>query len=251
MTPLRRRFDEARLAVILLTRLPMGRLADPVPSLGAAAWAYPFVGLIVGMAGWAAQAVALVLGLAPDPAALIAVAVMALLTGGLHLDGLADLADGLGGGRDRAHALEIMRDSRIGTYGAVTLILAIGLQAAALAQFAAGMPLLAFLLAGVVSRLAMTAALHLLPQARADGLGKSAGGTGDGTLVPRALVCVGLTVALGAAWLIALAAAAAMAALVVWRTMRRLGGQTGDVLGAVQMIAEIACLLALSAALAP
>lgn len=251
MTPLRRRIDEARLAVILLTRLPAGRLADPVPSLGAAAWAYPFAGLIVGAAGWAAQAAALALALAPDPAALIAVAVMALLTGGLHLDGLADLADGLGGGRDRAHALEIMRDSRIGTYGAVALILALGLQAAALAQFAAGTPLLALLLAGVASRLAMTAALHLLPQARADGLGKSAAGTHRGTLAPGALVGVGLTVALGAAGLIAVAAAAAMAALVAWRALRRLGGQTGDVLGAVQMIAETACLLALSAALAP
>lgn len=251
MTPLRRWFDEARLAVIMLTRLPVGRLADPVPSLAEAAWAYPLVGLIVGAAGWAAQAAVLALGLAPDPAALIAVAVMALLTGGLHLDGLADLADGLGGGRDRAHALEIMRDSRIGTYGAVALILAIGLQGAALAQFAAGAPLLAFLLTGVASRLAMTATLHLLPQARADGLGKSAGGTGRGTLLPGALVCAGLTVALGAAGLIAVAAATVMAALVAWRAMRRLGGQTGDVLGAVQMIAETACLLVLSAALAP
>ena len=257
MTAGRRRIAEARLALMLLTRLPVGQLAEPAPQLSAARWAYPLVGLVVGLTGWAAQAGALALGLGAAPSALLAVGAMALVTGGLHLDGLADLADGLGGGRDRTHALDIMRDSRIGSYGTIALVLVVGLGAGALAQFSAGAPLAVFLLAGVASRLAMLAALVALPPARGDGLGKSAAGpgagpgagSGAGALVPGALVCVVVGVATGPAAIAALAVCAATAGGVAWRARVRLGGQTGDVLGAVQAVAEAACLLALSATL--
>ncbi len=248
MTALGRRIAEARLALILLTRLPAGRLADPVPPLASAAWAYPLVGLVVGAIGWAVQAGALAMGLGEASAALMALGVMVLATGGLHLDGLADLADGLGGGRDRAHALEIMRDSRIGTYGALALILAVGLGIAALTGFEGGAPLAAFLLAGVTSRLAMTAVLLWLPPARAEGLGQSATGIGPAALLPGVLLCGALGVALGPVVIVALGIAVIAASLIAWRAWRRLGGQTGDVLGAVQVSAEIACLLALSVA---
>ena len=119
---LRRRLDEARLALMLLTRLPVGRLKDPVPSLAEARWAYPLVGLVIGAIAWVAHHGALMLGLGPLPAALVALGAMVLVTGALHHDGLADFADGLGGGRDPDHRLEIMRDSRIGSYGALALI---------------------------------------------------------------------------------------------------------------------------------
>lgn len=246
MTALRRRITEAWLALILLTRLPLGQLPEPVPPLSAAVWAYPLVGLVVGFVGWLAQAGALAVGLAAFPTALLAIGAMALVTGGLHLDGLADLADGLGGGRDREHALEIMRDSRIGSYGTLALIFALGIAVTALAQFGTGAPLLVFLLTGVASRFAMTAALCWLPRARPDGLGKAAAPRGSGALVPGGLLFLGLIVATGGGAVTASAVAAVAAGIVAWRAWLRLGGQTGDVLGAVQVVAETALLLVLS-----
>jgi adenosylcobinamide-GDP ribazoletransferase len=244
-----RRVEEARLALLLLTRLPAGRLAEPAPTLAAARWAYPLVGLVVGALAAAAQAGALAVGLGPVAAAVLALAVAALVTGALHLDGLADFADGIGGGRDRAHALLIMRDSRIGSYGVIALFFALGLAVAGLADMEPGMAPAALLLAATGSRLAMLVVLDRLPPAREDGLGRSASGTAPGAWIAGA-VAVGLLAAwIGPASIPALLAMA-LAALAVSRlALRRIGGQTGDVLGATQVTAEVACILALSAAL--
>lgn len=236
MTTPRRRIDEARLALMFLTRLPVGRLEDPAPSLSDARWAYPLVGLVTGLTAWAVQHGALALGVPPLISACAALGALALVTGGLHHDGLADFADGIGGGRDRAHCLEIMRDSRIGSYGVLALIFAILLAAAALAT-PQGLPLTAFLMAGVASRLAMVAVLDLLPPARTDGLGHQASHKGITAWIPGiaavlALVLIDLRLA------IALPLMAAIAALVAWRAHRRIQGQTGDVLGAVQVSSE-------------
>lgn len=248
-----RRLAEARLALMLLTRLPAGRLADPVPELAAARWAFPLVGLAVGALGWGAQAAAVAAGLGPAVAALAALAAMVLATGALHLDGLADFADGMGGGRDCDHCLQIMRDSRIGSYGTIALILALGLAAAALARFDAGAPLAVLLFVGVASRLAMLVVLDLLPPARADGLGQRVAVPAHGppkAWAPGAIVLVVVAAAIGPAALAALAAAAVAAALVARIARRRIGGQTGDVLGAAQVVAEVACLLAFAASAA-
>ncbi|WP_327787100.1 adenosylcobinamide-GDP ribazoletransferase [Rhabdonatronobacter sediminivivens] len=245
-----RRLQELQLAVMLLTRLPAGRLADPAPGLAAGAWAFPLVGLLPGAVLWAVLAGALALGLAPMGAALLGLGAAALLTGGLHHDGLADCADGLGGGRDRAHALEIMRDSRIGTYGVLALVFAIGLGAAALAQIGAGLGLAQALLIGVASRMAMLGAMWALPPARDDGLGQQVRGVAPGALLPGALLLAGLALWTGAGSLWVLALMAASGALLARRAQRRLGGQTGDVLGAVQLASETAGWVALAALLA-
>lgn len=246
---LRARLEEAKLALMLLTRLPAGRLAEPAPAMGAAAWAFPLVGLVVGLIGAGAHWAALALGLGPVLAALLALAAMVLATGALHLDGLADFADGMGGGRDRAHVLEIMRDSRIGSYGVIALVLVLGAMAAVLARLPAERVLPSLLLAAVASRLAMLMVLDLLAPARADGLGRMAMGAGKGAWVPGALVAAALALWLGPAALAGLAAGG-LAALWVARIARaRIGGQTGDVLGASQVAAELGCLLGLAAAL--
>jgi len=119
-------------AIGLLSRLPVPVDTDLATRRGArAAWAYPLAGLVVGaLAGLVAQ-VALWLGLPPSIAALLALAAMIAITGALHEDGLADSADGLWGGWDRARRLEIMKDSRIGTYGVLALGLTLLLRAAA------------------------------------------------------------------------------------------------------------------------
>ncbi|MDZ7905514.1 MAG: adenosylcobinamide-GDP ribazoletransferase [Cypionkella sp.] len=129
---------DLQLALMLLTRLPAGHLAqagDP-PPLARAVWAYPIVGALVGAMGAGVLVGAATLGLAPSIAATLALAVCILATGGLHEDGLADVADGFGGGQDRARKLEIMRDSRIGSYGTLALILSLALRVQILAAFA-------------------------------------------------------------------------------------------------------------------
>ena len=243
------RIDEARLALMLLTRLPVGRLHDPVPGIGAARWAFPLAGLPVGTLCWAAHAGALQLGATPGLAAVVAVAAAALVTGALHLDGLADLADGLGGGRDRAHRLEIMRDSRIGSFGAVALILALGVTAEALAGLGTAASLALFVAVGALSRAAMVILLAALPPAREAGLGRSARGGAGGTAAAL-LVALLLGLPAGRDLPVACAAAVGTTALLGLLVRRRLGGQTGDVLGAAQVLAEAVMWTALAVALA-
>jgi adenosylcobinamide-GDP ribazoletransferase len=195
------------------------------------------------------QAGALTVGLGALPAALLALTVTALITGALHLDGLGDFADGIGGGRDRAHALLIMRDSRIGSYGVIALILAIGLGATGLADVQPETAPAVLLLAATGSRLAMLVVLDRLPPAREDGLGRSASGNAPGAWLPGAVAVALIAVWIGPASLPALIAMV-LAALAVSRlALRRIGGQTGDVLGATQVTAEVVCILALAAAL--
>ncbi len=237
---LARRREELRLALMLLTRLPVGRIAGEAPSMAASAWAWPAAGLVVGLLSALALAVALGVGLPPLPAALLALSVAALATGAMHEDGLADLADGFGGGATRERKLEIMRDSRIGSYGVVALVLSFGFRAAAIAALApagAGWALVG-LSAG--SRATLPAALALMPPARPDGLGRAAAAEAVPALPAAAigLLCL-LPLGLFAALAVALAIGLAALALGIL-ARRQIGGQTGDVLGAMQQVGEIA-----------
>lgn len=241
------RLAEARAAAMLLTRLPVGQGAGRPPAAAASGWAFPLVGAVVGFAGWAVWSLASACGLPQVMSALLAVGATVALTGAMHEDGLADSVDGLGG-RDREAALSIMRDSRIGTFGVLALIVAMGLRVMAVAEVGAAGPLLAaFVATAAASRLAMLAAMALMPPAREDGLGHGAGRPGPGVVA----VGVGLTVVLvaplgqGAAAVLALMGLAALLAGLL--AQRRLGGQTGDVLGAIQVVAEVAGWLVLVA----
>lgn len=233
------RLAHLRLALMMLTRLPVGRFSEAVPTLAQARWAFPLAGLPVGLIGWGVFSGGAYLGLAPLTVGVVAVAAMALVTGALHYDGLSDFADGLGG-RDRAQRLEIMRDSRIGSYGAVVLVFVALALASSVAALAGGIQALwLFLLMAVASRMLMLCALDLLPAARADGLGQSASGTAL-PWAPGLVAIAGLTVVLGLPALGLLAGMAAVALMVALMAQRRLGGQTGDVLGAVQLSTETA-----------
>lgn len=235
------RFAEARIALMLLTRIPAGSVAEPVPVMASSAWAFPLVGAIAGGVGAIAFAAGVAINLPPAMASLVAVAAVVAATGGMHEDGLADLADGLGGGRDCAGKLAIMRDSSIGSYGALALILALGLRAAAMmtladaALVAGGMIALA-----MASRAAMAIALFLMPPARDEGLGKSAAGVG---MMPAAFAAavalpgLAFLVGNGLAVAIAMAVTGVLLGVLAWR---QIGGQTGDVLGAMQQVTEIA-----------
>jgi len=243
-------FDQFLLATAVLTRLPVAPANDsPEPERGGvaeASWAFPAVGAGIGMIAAIVMFLASTFGLGEASSALLALVAAGLITGALHEDGLADTADGFGGGRSRDEKLAIMRDSRQGTYGTLALIFSIGLRAAALASIAgpieAGLALIA---AHASSRAALPVVMRWLEPARDDGLGAMAGTPGPAPMLMA--LAIGILVALGmlgpvrgaVALVLSGMAAAAMAVL----ARREIGGYTGDVLGAIQQIGEIVMLL--------
>jgi cobalamin 5'-phosphate synthase/cobalamin synthase len=238
-----------RAAVAFLTRVPVDRGGDVTAAdVGRGAVWFPAVGAAVGGAA-AITAWAVALALPPAVAALAAVAVGALLTGALHLDGLADTADGYGAAT-RERALEIMRDHAVGAFGVLAITLDVGLRTAAVAALLARPHgLLALVAAGALSRSASACLGLLLPDARA-----AAGAGGRASLLAgggprRALVAAGLGAAVAVPCLggwhgpAVVAAAAGAAALWGWHCRRRLGGVTGDTLGAASEGVEALVLL--------
>jgi adenosylcobinamide-GDP ribazoletransferase len=189
------------------------------------------------------------LGLPPVLAAGLALAAQIITTGALHEDGLADLADGFWGGRDPARRLEIMRDSRIGSYGTLALVVSVGLRWQALAVLAgqgAGLAAVAILAVAMTSRAVPAVLLAVLPPARSDGMGRLASG-GAGPEVVAAVLLAGLPALALSGMLPAMALQAAFGFGVARLSLAKIGGQTGDVLGAAQQLAEIAALLVLAA----
>lgn len=248
------------LALQFLTRIPVtGRLAAWVgysPALlRAAAGHFPGVGWVVGLIAAAVYAGA-ILFWPPAVAAVLATAATAWVTGGFHEDGLADVADGLGGTRDPARALEIMRDSRVGAFGALALMLALAGKVALLVALA---------VQGTVVVAAALVAAHVLSRAVPLGVMQRLPHVGGAKSKPLADAVSSRALIAAAVWslpALALVVAAAGAVktmvlvAVLWGLTRwlsawfrhRLGGYTGDCLGAVQQCAELALYLVLAAA---
>ena len=236
--------------------LPAAPGGAAMADFGKALRALPVAGAIIGGAGGAALFCARAVGLPPLPTAVCAIAALVAVTGALHEDGLADVADGFGGGATREKKLEIMRDSRLGSYGAIALALALMLRVtslAALTERGLGLAISALICAGAVSRTAGLLPLLLSAPARRDGAGAAMPRpAGDATRL--ALILAGaasaplLFAGVPVSQVLCADIAAALAAFVVTRLAeRQIGGYTGDVLGATQQAAEIAVLLALSA----
>lgn len=241
---------QLRLAFAFLTRLPVGPGTIPEMRLACAAWAFPVVGVVVGALAAGVLLVAERIGLSGSPAVLLALATMALATGGLHEDGLADTADGLGARGDAERRLAVMRDSRIGTFGALALIFGIGLKLAALRQIGSGNDgATALIVAATMSRAILPGLMAVVAPARASGLSHAAGT--PGLLNAAIAAAVGLAVAMAIfepfGGLVAAAASAGVAAAAAALCRRAFGGQTGDTLGAAQQAGEVACLLAIAA----
>ena len=252
MTPisgnwLKDRSEEFRASLAFSTRLPLTRVSSqPAKAVANAAWAFPVTGLIVGLIGALVYALAHRLGLPAWPAATLSLAATLAVTGALHEDGLADTADGFGGGDSRQTKLDIMRDSRTGAYGVCALVLVLLLRTGALASFADTYAVLWALLAShCAARAAMVTMMWLLPPARSDGLSFEAGGPpGEGVAAAAAIAFVVLLICLHPMrGFIAALVLIAVVALIAWLAMRQIEGQTGDVLGAVEQVGEVAVLL--------
>lgn len=239
--------QDVRIAVLFLTRIPTGWIEDMRSSdLAGAAWAFPIVGLIVGAISGGVLYLLASTELSPLVCAFIALGVQAFVTGALHEDGLADVADGLGAG-DKARTLEIMRDSRIGTYGVLALILSVAIRAGAISGIAGpGFACLAMIAAAIFSRGALPVIMHSLPTARDDGLSKDAGKPSlQSAAIAGAISVIALfTIMPFSVALAALVIGSVLVGLLLRWAMQGIGGQTGDVLGAAQQLAEIAVLIA-------
>ncbi|MBN8532621.1 MAG: adenosylcobinamide-GDP ribazoletransferase [Rhizobiales bacterium] len=245
------------------SRLPVPQLAfetEPhaLPDFSRIAWAVPIAGLIIGVIGGLAGALAMLAGLSPMIAASLTLATLVIITGCFHEDGLADACDGLWGGMTPERRLEIMKDSRIGSYGAAGLALSLLIRFAALSEL--------FRLMGPYAGLAIPAvasfsrAISFVPAAMLN----PAATKGLAALAPmpglRALplpLAIGGAVFAGTCLLLDLAPALWMAiaplALVLMLAIslmrRKIGGFTGDLLGATQQLAEMALLLTFAAAI--
>ncbi|VBB68843.1 Cobalamin synthase [invertebrate metagenome] len=218
-------------------------------------WIFPLVGMIVGAAGAAVYAMSVAVGLTPLLAAVLALAVMTRLTGGLHEDGLADMADGFGVTGSRLHKMTVMRDSHIGTFGVLTLGFAIAIRATAIAAVGAtGVAdvAVALILAEAMGRAAMPLAMRLAPPARLDGLGATAAAADDKEALVATIIAVALAGILAltllqlwrAVWTI-------MTMLLIARVItacacQHIGGHTGDVLGATGHAVSTAVLVSLA-----
>lgn len=251
MTPLR----EIQLffcAVQFLTRVPTPRLEGFQPDWTTRAARYfPLVGLLVGgvcaAVFWGAAKV-----WSGSVAALLAVGAGVLLTGGFHEDGLADTADGLGGGQTRAKRLSIMKDSRVGTYGVLALLFVLGLKITALASLPAALGAWVLVAAHAAGRGAAVLAMAVLPYA-AEGKATKWKPADGGLTWPEAVIALavaGLPLALSpdGVVLAGLAFGCAAAATLALIARRLIGGYTGDVLGGVEQVFEASFILGVAAA---
>lgn len=264
-------------STLFLSRLPVARLlaadrCNAMPDFGETAHTFPLAGLVIGLLPAVIVFFGGLLGLDGSILAWIAIATVAVTTGALHEDGLADVADGFWGGHERARKLAIMRDSAIGTYGVLALIVSVGLKAMALSAVlnnttpAQGATLI--IIAAALSRTAMLYPWYSLPNARdahddaKDGAGKTTAGLSSRfgepdfhTYLRGCLWCLPFLALLWAtcgiaALVLGLGLVKVAIMLVVQTARHHIGGHTGDVLGATQQMAELAFWLGLAIAFA-
>ncbi len=247
-------WPDLKLCLVFMTRLPLRLDARTQHrSLAQACALLPLVGVVVGVFGALVLSLAQAVGLPAIPAAAISVTATILLTGALHEDGLADVADGFGGGLDKARKLEIMRDSRIGSYGVIAIGLSLILRVTLIAEVAFRFESF-WVIAGIlvamhaIARGLLPAIMATLPLARGDGLAAAAERPGGQRAGAAAALCLLIAaLCLGPLTALAIFTVAVLAVVMVaWLARRQIGGYTGDVLGAAEQVAEITALAAIT-----
>lgn len=243
------KLKDIAISLVFFTRLPLPHFDAPGRKLGDAIWAAPIAGLVVAVLVWLITVAADFVGLPSLAAAALALAATLLITGCLHEDGLADVADGFGGGNTVERKLEIMHDSRLGAYGAAALFCVLLLRWSCLVTLVQHNALLPGLVAAYVGSRAIFARLiRDTPLAVESGLASTVGPISDSS--------AWLSLGIGLAALLLLGGFGAFVALlllvaviVAFRQLclSQIGGINGDTLGAAQQIAEVTILLAAAA----
>lgn len=245
-------------ALGLFTIVPMPVVDVDRRVAGRAMAAFPWVGLLLGGVATGVGWLVMVLGGGALLASALALAVLAGLTGALHLDGLADTFDGLGSRKPAAEALAIMRQSDIGPMGVIAVLFALLIDVAALSSLPVAWLVVGLVVAPMVGRLAVVISTMSTASARAQGFGALfVGATSAWSAAVNAVLVLGATVGLGwlaagpsGAWRLALCAAVGLVVGVLWAGFlrRRFGGLTGDTFGAVVEVTTTAVLLAVALA---
>ena len=236
-------------ALGLLTRFPIVVDGEKAVARGAAsAWAFPLVGVIVGVVLAMSTSVLLGIGIPSGIAAAIALAISVIATGAMHEDGLADSADGLWGGWDKARRLAIMKDSNTGVYGVCAIALTLLIRWLALSAIVAfGIHWMALIAAATLSRTSMVVLMAVMPNARNSGLSQTVGRPAANTTWLAIGIGAVVAIACGYAVLVLVVAVATLICGLIARA--KIGGQTGDILGATQQITELAALVSIVAML--
>lgn len=236
--------EDFLVSIGFLTRLPCD-VADGNRNLASSGWIWPIVGALLGLVAGFAGFLLFRFGSGPAIAAIASLSILAVLTGALHEDGLADTCDGFWGGDTPERRLEIMRDSRIGVYGTLALCMTVLAKFSAVAAAPSAGTLVAFMAAScAISRASMLAALASLPSARQDGLAASFGLPSRGVVVSSCgIAAVVAVAATGLDGIFLIVAAAAGTFAMRQLTMSKVTGHTGDTLGATQQVVETLCLL--------
>jgi adenosylcobinamide-GDP ribazoletransferase len=241
------RVPSPRAAIAFLTRLPAGGGALTAEQLSRAALWFPAVGLLVGGVMGGVRALAATV-LDPAPATVLAVLAAMLVTGALHEDGLADAADAIGAHVPRERRLEILRDSRVGTYGALALVFCVLFPVVVLAPLDDGDFLRAALVGHVAGRWSILPQSLLLAPARPGGAGALMRvGAATAAAATAYTIAIALVAGRPAAGAAALGVGAVLTALGVALFRRSLGGATGDTFGALTKLVELGCYAALVA----
>ncbi|MBK20219.1 MAG: adenosylcobinamide-GDP ribazoletransferase [Rhodospirillaceae bacterium] len=241
-------WTEVKLCLGLLTRLPVDSKHDePAADVSAACKWFPVIGVMIGALSGAALFIGDILELPDSVSALLAISAVIILTGAMHEDGLADVADGFGGGRDKKHKLEIMRDSRLGVYGTIALILDVAFRWALITQLLSFGWIFAtacLIASGASSRLVVISLMKSLTAARQDGLGASAGiPDNNSILIAILFTVIALLLTKDTLLFLSIAISVPIAAgLLHYLANNQIGGQTGDVLGAGQRLGEVLAL---------
>lgn len=233
----------------LLSRLPIPVNFAEAKARGAgAAWAFPIAGMLIALVVGCGARALLHFGVPAQVAAAIALGVQIVITGAMHEDGLADAADGLWGGWEKERRLEIMKDSRIGAYGVLALGLSLLIRWSALSAIFSAASVFAPLVAvAAVSRLPMLALMATLPNARGTGLSASVGQPSKDTLALGSVVTLVAAVVFAGWSFVPLFLFCAVATFVCARiALAKIGGQTGDILGATQQVVEMTALVTLA-----
>ncbi len=236
------------IAMVLLTRIPLPTLPPQAfERQSNSAWSFPLVGGLIVLPLCVLASLLMTLGFSAEITAGLILAHQMLLTGAMHEDGLADTADGFWGGFTKERRLEIMKDSQIGSYGVLALVLCVGLRWLSYAAILQTLGVWGLIPVAILSRAAMPFLMWHLPHARTSGLSQSVGRV-DGKYCIAAILLSGAISGMFLPLTTVLAAAGAVSLVTLGLgalAKRKIGGQTGDVLGASQQIAEIAVLLTL------
>lgn len=232
----------------LLTRLPLRLSTAKVTARGAAsAWAFPIVGIFIGLMAAASAAAVHFLGLPSAVAAIVAILVPVMLTGAMHEDGLADTADGFWGGWDKARRLEIMKDSHIGTYGTLAIGLSLLLRGVLITALVGQEEYMqGLILAAMMSRASMVGLMTFSPNARGGGLSSSYGRPSNAVSLIAVIICICTALLIIPSHAVSITFIACLSTILCGLYAKaKIGGQTGDVLGATQQVTEIAVLFTL------